>query len=79
LELVKKHYRNQDLIDKVRARILEIRKAKNITQEKLVEETGFDIKQVGRIERGETNPTISTIEAIAKALKVEIKELFDFK
>lgn len=76
---MKKHYRNQELIDRVRARILEIRKAKHITQEKLVEETGFDIKQIGRIERGETNPTISTIDAIAKALKVEIKDLFDFQ
>jgi len=50
-----------------------------MTQEDLVEKTGFDIKQIGRIERGVSNPSISTIEAIATALGVEIKELFDFK
>ncbi|UOE48697.1 helix-turn-helix domain-containing protein [Mucilaginibacter sp. SMC90] len=74
-----KHYRNQDLIDKVRANILEIRKSKKITQEDLVERTGFDIKQIGRIERGISNPSISSIEAIATALGVPVKDLFDFK
>ena len=74
----KKHYRNQNLIDKVSAKILEIRKIKKITQEDLVDKTGFDIKQIGRIERGISNPSISSIEAIATALGVEIKELFDF-
>jgi transcriptional regulator with XRE-family HTH domain len=74
----KKHYRNQILIDKVSAKILEIRKIKKMTQEDLVNKTGFDIKQIGRIERGISNPSISSIEAIATALGVEVKELFDF-
>ena len=78
LFFVKKHYRNQEFIDKVRAKILEIRKEKKITQEDLVALTGFDLKQIGRIERGESNPTISSIQAIAKALNVEPKELFNF-
>lgn len=75
---MKKHYRDQEIIDKVRARILEIRKAKNITQEDLVQRTGFDLKQIGRIERGEVNTTLSSIGAIARALEVHPKELFEF-
>jgi transcriptional regulator with XRE-family HTH domain len=74
----KKHYRNQNLINKVSAKILEIRKLKKMTQEDLVDKTGFDIKQIGRIERGASNPSISSIEAIATAMGVEVKELFDF-
>jgi transcriptional regulator with XRE-family HTH domain len=76
---LEKHYKNQVLIDKLRARIYEIRKDKKITQEDLVKLTGFDIRQIGRIERGETNPTISSIEAIATALGVEVIDLFNFK
>jgi transcriptional regulator with XRE-family HTH domain len=34
--------------------------------------------QIGRIERGEINTSVSHISLIAKALKVNIKELFDF-
>lgn len=36
------------------------------------------ISQIGRIERGEINTTISTVNAIAKALNIETKNLFDF-
>ncbi|QEC74668.1 helix-turn-helix domain-containing protein [Mucilaginibacter ginsenosidivorax] len=76
---MEKHYKNQVLIDKLRGRIFKIRKDKKITQEDLVKLTGFDIRQIGRIERGETNPTISSIEAIATALGVEMIDLFNFK
>jgi transcriptional regulator with XRE-family HTH domain len=76
---VKKHHRDQEFIDKVRHRILEIRKDKGITQEDLVKRTGFDLKQIGRIERGESNTTLSSIAAIARALEVHPKELFEFE
>lgn len=56
-------------------KIVETRKKKGVSQEDLVEKTGFDLRQIGRIERGESNPTISTIEAIATVLDVELKDL----
>ena len=34
--------------------------------------------QIGRIERGEINTSISTIKIISKALEVSIQDLFDF-
>jgi transcriptional regulator with XRE-family HTH domain len=37
------------------------------------------LSQIGRIERGETNPTISTLYVLAQALGVEFKELVDVK
>jgi len=72
-------YRDQDFIKKVCARIIEIRKRKGIVQEDLVDRTGFGIKQIGNIERGISNTSISNIAAIAKALEVHPRELLDFE
>jgi transcriptional regulator with XRE-family HTH domain len=50
-----------------------------MSQEELAHLAGIAVSQVGRIERGVLNPSISTLFAIARALEVEPKELFDFK
>ena len=71
-------YRDQEFIKKVCEKIIEIRKRKVIVQEDLVDRTGFGIKQIGNIERGVSNTSISNIAAIAKALGVHPKELLDF-
>jgi transcriptional regulator with XRE-family HTH domain len=39
----------------------------------------IEYSQLSRIERGLTNPTISTVYAIADALDLDTKDLFDFK
>lgn len=51
------------------------RKIKEISQEKLAELAGVHRTYIGMIERAEKNITLCNIEKIAKALKVEIKEL----
>jgi transcriptional regulator with XRE-family HTH domain len=56
-----------------------LRNSKNFTQELLSYEANIPISQIGRIERGEINTTISTIKAIASALDISPKELFDFE
>jgi transcriptional regulator with XRE-family HTH domain len=71
-------YRDQNFIEQVCRRIIAIRKEKGIVQEDLVERTGFDIRQIGNIERGISNTSISNLAAIAKALEVHPKELLDF-
>lgn len=60
-------------------RIKELRKVQEFSQEDLSYEADIPLSQVGRIERGEINPTISSLAAIAAALHVELKELFNFK
>ena len=55
-----------------------IRKTKGISQEELAGESGFELSQIGRIERGEINTSISHLAAIAKALKVKPEELLQF-
>ena len=52
-----------------------IRKEQNISQEKLAELADLHRTYIGMIERAEKNITLRNIEKIAKALKVEIKDL----
>ena len=60
-------------------RIKELRKAQGFSQEDLSYEADIPLSQAGRIERGEINPTVSTLGAIASALNTDLKELFNFK
>ncbi len=60
-------------------RIKELRKKKKLTQEQLGELVNIDYKQIGNIETGTYFTTMPTLERIAAALEVEIKELFNFQ
>jgi len=55
-----------------------VRKEKEYTQEKLSYASNLSLSQIGRIERGEINPTICTINLIAATLKVKTAILFEF-
>lgn len=55
-----------------------IRQSKEMTMESLAFKAGLDYSQIGKIERGIINTTISTSNKIAKALKIPVKDLFDF-
>lgn len=57
-------------------RVQVIRKACNLSQEELAEQAGVHRTYIGMIERAEKNITLRNIEKIARALKVEIKDLF---
>lgn len=59
-------------------KLRDVRKQRKMTQEQLAFEADIPISQVGRIERGEVNTTISTVSTLAKALKVHPKAMFDF-
>lgn len=60
-------------------RIRELRLQKDMSQEALANEADVPLSQIGRIERGENNPTISTLYVIAEALGIEVKVLVDVK
>jgi len=60
-------------------RIKELRESKNFTQEKFAEIIEIQSRQLSRIETGKNFTTIDTLEKMAKALDVEIKDLFAFK
>ena len=52
-----------------------LRNAKGLSQEALEFDSGLSKNVVGNLERGEANPTLTTIKALAKALGISPKEL----
>ncbi len=59
-------------------RIQDLRKSKKLTQEKFSELVGIDPKNVSKIENGINYPSAETLTSIAKALDVDVYELFVF-
>ena len=60
-------------------RIKELRKSRKLSQDKLSEQIDIDPKHLSRIEVGSSYPSLNTLEKIAIALNVEIKEFFEFE
>ena len=58
--------------------IQHLRKEKKLTQEVLAEMVGIDPKNISKIENGNNYPAAETLSAIAKALDVDVYELFVF-
>ena len=69
------YLRNNNFIKDVGKRVKQIRLKQGITQGQLSFESGITLNQIGRIERGEINTSISNIYIIAKILNVEPFEL----
>ena len=59
-------------------RLKQLRKSRGLTQEKLAELIGRDTKHISKLEIAGSYPSIETLERIALALNVEIKEFFNF-
>lgn len=59
-------------------RIKELRRAKGLSQEELAFKAGLHRTYLGGIERGERNPSLKNITAIAEALAITLSELFSF-
>lgn len=57
-------------------KVRELRIKQNISQEKLAEKANVHRTYIGMIERAEKNITLINIEKIAKALEVNISDLF---
>jgi transcriptional regulator with XRE-family HTH domain len=58
-------------------RVQEARQKKNISQVELAEEIGVTPTYVGFIEQGVRNPSIATLDKIARALGIKMSDLFD--
>ncbi|MBB6217770.1 transcriptional regulator with XRE-family HTH domain [Anaerosolibacter carboniphilus] len=57
--------------------VRKIRNSRDLTIEKLAEITGVSKSMLGQIERGEANPTITTVWKIANGLKVPFTALIE--
>ncbi|MBI3352184.1 MAG: helix-turn-helix transcriptional regulator [Nitrospirae bacterium] len=60
-------------------RIKQIRKTVKLTQGKLAEEVNLSVEYISRLERGVAEPSFKTLQILAEALNVTVKDLLDFK
>ncbi len=65
-----------DVLKKIGRNICAERNRAGLSQEGLAEILGMNEKHLGKIERGQANPKITTILAIMDALQVEFVDLY---
>lgn len=70
---------DQEGLELLAKRLKEIRAEKGISQEELALRADITLSQIARIETFRTNPTVSTIFKIARALEAPLNELFNFE
>lgn len=70
--------RDKELLIRFGLNLKRLREQQGLSQEELYFRANLSKNQIGNIERGEVNTTISTIFVIAKALQIEMKDLFQF-
>ena len=63
---------------KLGKRIAYLRRARSLTQAQLAKKTGYSVEFISFVERGVNGPSIAGLERFAKALKVDVRELFNF-
>ncbi|WP_082017853.1 helix-turn-helix transcriptional regulator [Flavobacterium sp. JRM] len=68
----------QTIQQKVGKRIQEIRIEKNISQQELAAKCNFEKSNMSRLEKGNANATLSTLEKVCDALQIDYIELFKF-
>lgn len=73
-----KRVRNEKLLMMLGKNVVKHRKSQGLSQNQLAFEAGMPIPQINRLERGKLNITVSTLDAIAQTLDLDIKDLFDF-
>ena len=65
-------------LKKLGNRIKELRGEQNMSQTDLAHKCGKDSQSLERVENGKTNPSAYYLMEISKALKIPLKDLFDF-
>lgn len=64
-------------LKKIGVRIRELRVERELSQEALAFEAGLAVNSIATIERGEANPSVAVLLAIARILKVKLRDLVD--
>jgi len=70
--------KNVPIQQKFGNRVRMLRKSKGWSQEEFADQCGLHRTYIGAIERGERNVSLNNIHAIAKALGLSVKDLFDY-
>ena len=59
-------------------RITQLMEAQQLTQKKLAEKSGLEVRTIRRIEKGEANSEFRTLVKLSDGLKVPIAAIFDY-
>jgi len=60
-------------------RVQRLRQKVGLSQEQLAERAGISPKNISELENGRGNPTLSSLEGLARALSISMAELFDLE
>ncbi len=69
---------DKDILLKLASKISYERKKHGLSQEKLAEMAGVNMRSISMIENGTTNAKFLTLYRIAQALNIEVCELVNF-
>jgi transcriptional regulator with XRE-family HTH domain len=70
--------RDKKLMKKFGAHLRMVRIDAGLSQPQLANKAGIELSQISRIELGKTDPTMSTVSIIAKALGITLSELVNY-
>jgi transcriptional regulator with XRE-family HTH domain len=68
-----------DLKEKIGVRITQLRKEKNLSQQKFANEADIERTFLTHIEKGRKNISVGTLHKITLALEISLKDFFDTK
>jgi transcriptional regulator with XRE-family HTH domain len=71
--------RDEKILKKFGKHLEKIRTEKGLSLRKLADLADVDFSQIHRIEKGQSNPSLTMLMTIAEALESTAQELLDFK
>jgi transcriptional regulator with XRE-family HTH domain len=69
--------RDEKILKKFGAHLKSLREEKELSLRKLADLADVDFSQIHRIEKGETNPSLTMLIVLAEALEISITELLE--
>jgi transcriptional regulator with XRE-family HTH domain len=73
--VVMNNLRDQEVLIEFGNKLKDLRTLKGLTLQQLAFEAEMEISQVHRVEKGKINPTLTTLNALAKGLGITLTEL----
>lgn len=64
-----------DILEKFGKRIRQLREQKKLSQEEVAFKAKLSVYYISRIERGKANPSLETLDSLARALNLSLSDL----
>lgn len=70
--------RQEKILKKFGKHLAKCRKDSGLSLRKLADNADIDFSQIHRIEKGETNPSLTMLLALAEGMSISVEELMNF-